>query len=164
MRWPGYAWAAGVTAVATLAGLAISPRFELVTIAMLYLLAVVLIALRFGRGPVVAASILGVAGFNFCFVPPRGTFAVDDPQYLLTFAMMLVVGLIVSGLAESVRARTRAQAELALEAESERIRNALCCLDLARPAHAARGDLRRVVEPRRTRRAARAAGATGACA
>jgi two-component system sensor histidine kinase KdpD len=125
MRWLGYAWAAGATAAATLAGLAISPRFELVNIAMLYLLAVVLIALRFGRGPVVLGSILGVAAFNFFFVPPRGTFTVDDPQYLLTFAMMLAVGLVISGLAESVRARTRAQADLALEAESERIRNAL---------------------------------------
>jgi len=125
MKWPGYAWAAGATALATLAGLAISPRFELANIAMLYLVAVVLIALRFGRGPVVAASILGVVGFNFFFVPPRWTFTVDDPQYLLTFVMMLAVGLIVSGLVESVRAHARAQAGLTLAAETERIRNAL---------------------------------------
>lgn len=125
MRWLGYAWGAAATAFATLAGLAMSPRFELANIAMLYLLAVVLIALRFGRGPVVAASILGVAAFNFFFIPPRGTFTVEDPQYLLTFAMMLAVGLVISGLVESVRARTRAQADLAVQAETERIRNAL---------------------------------------
>jgi len=125
MRWLGYAWGASATALATLAGLAMSPRFELANIAMLYLLAVVLIALRFGRGPVVATSILGVAAFNFFFIPPRGTFTVDDPQYLLTFAMMLAVGLIISALIESVRLRTKAQADLAVQAETERIRNAL---------------------------------------
>jgi len=125
MKRLGYAWAAGATAVATLAGLVMTPRFDLANIALLYLLAVVLIALRFGRGPVVAASVLGVAAFNFFFVPPRWTFTVDDPQYLLTFAMMLAAGLIVSRLVESVRAHSRAQADLSLQAETERIRNAL---------------------------------------
>ena len=125
MKWLGYAWAVLATAAATAAGLAIAPRVELVNIAMLYLLAVVLIALRFGRGPVIAASLVSVGALNFFFVPPHGTFWVDDPQYLLTFAMMLAVGLIISGLVESVRARTKAQADLALEAETERIRNAL---------------------------------------
>jgi two-component system sensor histidine kinase KdpD len=125
MKWPGYAWAAGATALCTLLGLAMSPRFELVNIAMLYLLAVVVIALRFGRGPVIAASILNVAAFNFFFVPPLGTFSVEEPQYLLTFAMMLAVGLIISGLTRRVRARAKAQAELAIEAETERIRSAL---------------------------------------
>jgi two-component system sensor histidine kinase KdpD len=102
-----------------------APRFELVNIAMLYLLAVVVVALRFSRGPVIAASILNVAAFNFFFVPPRGTFSVEEPQYLLTFAMMLAVGLIISGLTGRVRARAKAQAELAIEAETERIRAAL---------------------------------------
>src|SRR5687768_17957797 len=121
----GYAWAAGAATLCTLLGLAVTPRVELVNIPMLYLLAVVLIALRFGRGPVIAAAILSVAAFNFFFVPPRGTFSVDEPHYLLTFAMMLAVGLIISGLTERVRARAKAQAELALEAETERIRSAL---------------------------------------
>ncbi len=125
MKWPGYAWALGASAVCTLAGLALAPWLELVNIAMAYLLAVVLVALRCGRGPVVAASILNIAAYNFFFVPPRGTFHVDDPQYLVTFAMMLAVGLIVSWLTETVRARAQAQAELAIQAETERIRNAL---------------------------------------
>ena len=125
MKWLGYAWAAAATAVCTLVGLAITPRLELVNIAMFYLLAVVLIALRFGRGPVIAASILNIAAFNFFFIPPHGTFTVADAQHLLTFAMMLALGLIVSGLIDRVRARAKAQAELAIEAETERIRAAL---------------------------------------
>jgi two-component system, OmpR family, sensor histidine kinase KdpD len=121
----GYAWAAGATAVATLVALGVDAYFHVVNVALVYLLAVVLVALRWPRGPVVAASILNVAAFNYFFVPPRGTFHVDDPQYLLTFAMMLGVGLVVSGLTERVRARAKAQAALAIEAETERIRSAL---------------------------------------
>jgi two-component system sensor histidine kinase KdpD len=125
MKWPGYAWAAGATLACTLAGYAMSPRLDLVNVAMLYLLGVVLVALRFTRGPAAAASVLSVAAFDFFFVPPQGAFSVQDPQYLLTFAMMLVVGLVIAGLSESVRARAKAQADLAIQAETERIRNAL---------------------------------------
>jgi len=46
-------------------------------------------------------------------------------QYLLTFAIMLAVGLVISHLVESVRRQARAQAALAVEAETERIRSAL---------------------------------------
>jgi two-component system sensor histidine kinase KdpD len=42
------------------------------------LLAVSLIAARYGRGPAVASSILAVAAFDFFFVPPQLTFAVSD--------------------------------------------------------------------------------------
>jgi two-component system sensor histidine kinase KdpD len=130
MSWLGYRWvayggAAGATAAATLVGLAMRPHLELVNIAMVYLLAVVAVALRFTRGPTIGASALSVVAFDYFFVPPRGTFSVDDPQYLLTFAMMLGVGLVISQLASSVRAQAEARAQLALEAETERIRNAL---------------------------------------
>jgi two-component system sensor histidine kinase KdpD len=125
MKWLGYAWAAGAIATCTVVGLLLAPWLEQVNIALVYLLGVVLVALRWRRGPVVAASILAIAAYNFFFVPPSGTFHVDDPQYLVTFAMMLAVGLIVSWLTETVRARAQAQAELAIQAETERIRNAL---------------------------------------
>jgi two-component system sensor histidine kinase KdpD len=124
-HWTGYAWAIGATALCTLAGFAMHPRFDLVNIAMVYLLAVVIVALRFSRGPAIAASVLCVAAFDFLFVPPRGTFTVDDAQYLLTFAIMLAVALIISRLVDSVRQRAAAQASLEVEAETERIRSAL---------------------------------------
>jgi two-component system sensor histidine kinase KdpD len=121
----GYAWAAGATVAATLVALGLDAYFHVVNVALVYLLAVVLVALRFRRGPVIAVSVLNVAAFNFFFIPPRGTLHVEDPQYLLTFAIMLAVGLVVSALADRVRARAKAQAALAIEAETERIRSAL---------------------------------------
>lgn len=110
----GYAWAVAAVAACTLAGMAMSPLFALVNIAMVYLLAVVVIALRFSRGPAVAASVLGVAAFDFFFVPPQLSLDVSDAQYLVTFSIMLVVALVISTLTEIVR-----------RAETERLRNDL---------------------------------------
>ena len=76
---------------------------------MMYLLAIIVIAIRLGRGPSILASVLSVATFDFFFVPPYLSFAVSDIQYLLTFAVMLIVALVISNLA----VRVREQAELA---------------------------------------------------
>jgi two-component system sensor histidine kinase KdpD len=84
-------------------GFLLSPHFELVNVAMVYLLAVVSIAIRHGHGPAVATSFLSVAAFDFFFVPPQLTFAVSDIQYLLTFVIMLIVALVISNLTASVR-------------------------------------------------------------
>ena len=124
-NWIGYAWAAGATMACTLVGFGMRSRFDLVNIAMVYLLAVVIIALKFSRGPAIVASVLCVAAFDYFFVPPQGTFTVDDVQYLLTFGIMLAVALIISGLVRSIRREAAARAALEIEAETERIRSAL---------------------------------------
>jgi two-component system sensor histidine kinase KdpD len=124
-HWTGYAWAVAATAACTVAGFAMRTRFDLVNIAMVYMLAVVVIALRFTRGPAIATAVLSVAAFDYLFVPPRGAFSVDDAQYLLTFAIMLAVALVISRLVEAVRRRATVQAGLEIEAETERIRSAL---------------------------------------
>lgn len=123
--WSGYAWALGATAVATAAGLVMAPRFDLVNVAMVYLLAVVVIALRHSRGAAVLASVLCVATFDFLFVPPIGTFTVDDAQYLVTFAIMLGVALVISGLTRATREQARRRAAFEMRAETEHIRSVL---------------------------------------
>lgn len=80
-------------------------------IAMLYLLNVVGIALRFGRVPAALAALLGVAAFDFAFVAPRWSFAVGDAQYLVTFAVLLIVGLVIGQLAAGLQAQARAAQE-----------------------------------------------------
>jgi len=121
----GYLWAVGAALACTALGLAMRPRFDLVNIAMVYLLAVVLIAQRYSRGPAVIATVLSVAAFDLLFVPPEGTLSVNDAQYLLTFAIMLGVGLVISHLADSVRVQAEAQAKLKAAAETERLRSTL---------------------------------------
>jgi two-component system sensor histidine kinase KdpD len=121
----GYAWAVAATAACTVAGLAMRARFDLVNIAMVYMLPVVVIALRCTRGAAIVTAVLSIVAFDYLFVPPRNAFTIDDVQYLLTFAIMLAVALVISRLVESVRARAAAQAALEVEAETERIRSAL---------------------------------------
>ncbi len=89
----------GITAVAT----PLLRHFDLANIVMLFLLGVVLVAYRYGRGPAVLAAVLNVVSFDFFFVPPRLTFAVSDVQYLVTFAVMLIVGLVIGHLTAGLR-------------------------------------------------------------
>jgi two-component system sensor histidine kinase KdpD len=123
--WLGYAWSAGAVLLCTALGWAMAPRFDPVNIAMVYLLAVVVIALRFSRGPSIAAAALSVLLFDVLFVPPVGMLTVDDLQYLLTFAILLAVALVISGLKARIQREADAGAALATAAETERIRSTL---------------------------------------
>lgn len=84
------------------------PWLDTVNIVMLFLLAVFLVSWRLGRGPAVLAAFLSVGLFDFFFVPPHLTFAVADIQYLLTFAVMLVVGLVTGQLTAGLRKQAEA--------------------------------------------------------
>ena len=97
-QWPSYAKAAAGCALAGFAAAALFTIVDLPNIVMVFLLAVVLVSVRYGRGPGVLASFLAVAIFDFFFVPPRFSFAVSDVQYLMTFVVMLTVGLITGQL------------------------------------------------------------------
>jgi two-component system sensor histidine kinase KdpD len=98
-----YLWALAACAVTTLLAHPLQPIFDLANIVMLFLLAVVGVAVRFGRGPAVLAAFLNVAAFDFFFVAPQMSFNVSDVQYLFTFAVMLVVGLVVGQLTAGLR-------------------------------------------------------------
>lgn len=100
-------------------------RFDSSNLVMTYLLVVVLAAFYFGRGPATVSAVLGVLAFDFFFVPPYLNFAVADSQYLLTFAVMLLVGVVISNLAASVRRQAQAAAEARMHVEAERLRNSL---------------------------------------
>jgi len=72
---------------------------------MLYLLAVIISANLWGRGPSIATAVVSVLVFDFLFVPPRFTFTVADTQYILTFVGLLIVGIVISELASKMRER-----------------------------------------------------------
>ncbi|WP_454730692.1 MULTISPECIES: DUF4118 domain-containing protein [Cupriavidus] len=108
------AWCAGASVLSALA----RPWFELVNIAMLFLAAVVAVALRHGRGPAALASVVSVAAFDFFFVPPRLSFSVSDVQYLVTFVVMLTVGLVIGQLTAGLREQARVSVERETEART----------------------------------------------
>jgi two-component system, OmpR family, sensor histidine kinase KdpD len=111
------AYATAVAVVAAVTGVAwvMAPVSELSNLVMVYLLGIVAVAMRAGRGPSLVAAVLSVAAFDFFFVPPRFTFAVNDARYLFTFVVMLIVSLVISGLT----VRTRSQAVAAQHREQQ---------------------------------------------
>ena len=121
----GYGAVLAGVAACTAVDWALLRGLESSNLVMTYLLMVVLAACYFGRGPATLSAVLGVLAFDFFFVPPYFTFAVADSQYLLTFAVMLLVGLVISGLAASVRRQAGLAAEARLHVETERLRNSL---------------------------------------
>jgi len=105
--WQPYAWSAAICAAVTLLTAPLHSKLELANIVMVFLLAVVLVAVRFGRGPAVMAAFLSVGAFDFFYVPPRFTFSVHDAQYLLTFAVMLVVALVIGQMTAGLKFQAR---------------------------------------------------------
>jgi two-component system sensor histidine kinase KdpD len=84
------------------------PAFEKANLVMVYLLGVTVVAMRGERLAALLASVLSVAAFDFFFVSPRFSFAITDLEYLVTFAVMLLVALVISTL--TVRLRQQAEA------------------------------------------------------
>lgn len=103
--------AAVLIAFATLLAVAARPFFEITNLAMIYLLAVVISAVRLGRAPSILASVLSVAAFDWFCVPPYNTFAVADTEYIVTFGVMLVVALVISTLTTRIALQAKAARE-----------------------------------------------------
>src|SRR5438874_12561288 len=82
---------------------ALRPHVTATNLAMLYLLGVVAIAMRCGQMVAVAASFASVAAFDFFCIPPYLTLQVSDYEYLLTFAGMLAVALVISTQTARIR-------------------------------------------------------------
>ena len=106
--WSGHLGALGLVTGASLLCALIRPFFSPTNMVMLYLLAVVVAAIRLGQGPAIMTAFLGVLAFDWFFVPPPFTFAVANSEYLLTFAALFVVGVVISTLV--ARSRERAEA------------------------------------------------------
>jgi two-component system sensor histidine kinase KdpD len=115
----GYLASALATTASTLASWYGFGHSKLADVVMVYLLGVVLVSMRFGYGPSLAAAVLAVLGFDFFFVPPYFSFAVSDVSHAVTFLVMFVVAVTISHLttrirdqADSARGRERRTASL----------------------------------------------------
>jgi two-component system sensor histidine kinase KdpD len=135
--WRSYLASALIVGLAALVAWPMSGHFQPWDISLVFLLATVVVATRFGRGPSILAATLGVAVFDFCYVPPYFSFAVRDDPYVLTFLVMLAVGITVSTLATRVRnqaeaARSHAQWVATLHALSRELAEARDVRDVVR--------------------------------
>lgn len=95
---------AGLACAATTAlGFGLKTWLDAPNLVMLFLLNVVIVARWLGQGPAILSAFLGVAAFDFFFVPPHLSFQVVDLQYLLTFAVMFFVALLIGHLTTGLR-------------------------------------------------------------
>ena len=106
-RWLG---ALGITALCTAIAYPLYARVDPVNLVMVYLLGVTVAGLWLGRGPSALCVVGNAAAFDFCFVPPRYSFYVAEPQYLLTLAGMMIVALVIANLMISIHQKTEAAA------------------------------------------------------
>lgn len=104
----GWVTAGGALAICTLVGVAIERYFDPANLIMVYLAGVVYVALRSGRAAALFTVVGSIVLFDLLFVPPRWAFKPADPQYFFTFAVTLIVGLIIGQLAGAVRQEARA--------------------------------------------------------
>jgi two-component system, OmpR family, sensor histidine kinase KdpD len=107
-KWRLYGYSSLIVLLTTLLGLPFRSFIEPTNLVMLYLAAVMWVAVRWGRFPAIWASILCTIVFDLVFVPPYYTFIVDDAQYILTFLGLLGVGIIISALVAQVREQEKA--------------------------------------------------------
>jgi two-component system sensor histidine kinase KdpD len=129
--WQRYLGSVGLVAAASLLSVPVHSIVSPVNLVMIYLAVVVISAIYLGRGPAVLAAGLSVLVFDFFFVQPRLSFTVSDTEYLLTFAGLFIVGLVISTLA----ARSREQADAARRRETQ----AVALYELSRDLAAASG-------------------------
>jgi two-component system, OmpR family, sensor histidine kinase KdpD len=101
--WRNWAGVVLALAGATLAATWLDGEVSLTSQAMLYLLVVVVVSHRLGWRESVVCAVAAVTTFNFFFVPPRWTLAVEHHEHFIALAVMLVVGLTVARLASGLR-------------------------------------------------------------
>jgi two-component system sensor histidine kinase KdpD len=110
----GYLYALVVVAAVTCSLLPFRGQINSTTIALGLLLVILFVAMIWGSGPALFASVLGMLAFNFFFLPPFHTFTISDPQNWVALAAFFMAALAVGQL--SARAKKRAE-----EAEAGRI-------------------------------------------
>src|SRR5436309_13081627 len=99
---------ASVGAVVVVSGAieALHPYVPVLSLGVLYVFAVLPVAVAWGLAYAIPVSVASMLAFNFFFLPPTHTFALRDNENWFALAVYLVTAVVVSELA--ARARRRA--------------------------------------------------------
>jgi two-component system sensor histidine kinase KdpD len=107
--WIQYMLAGVIVTACTLVGWAMHALgLKEANVVMVFLSGVALVSARYGRGPSIASAVASVLVFDFFFVPPYFTFTVSDVEYVITFIVMLGIGILISELTSRLQAQLRA--------------------------------------------------------
>jgi two-component system sensor histidine kinase KdpD len=108
--WPleplPFLYATIAVGVATATGKLLTELTPIPNLSIIFLLAVLLTAMRYGIWPAIYASIMSFAAFNFFFIEPLYTFTIAEPYELLALVTFLIVAVITSALAGRLRQQT----------------------------------------------------------
>jgi two-component system sensor histidine kinase KdpD len=108
---PGpYLMALAIVALALAGAAIIQPLFGVENVDLVFLTAVVVVAVRYGLGPSLLASVAASLCYNFFFLPPIYTFTITDPTNIAAFFFFMLIAILVSNVA----ARVRVQADSAM--------------------------------------------------
>ena len=113
LRWAGYVGAVGGTASITAVLGPFQEQVNSTTVALTFLLLVLVVALFWGSRPALLASVLGMFCFNFFFLPPLYTLTIAHAENWIALVVFFTTALAVGQL--SARAKQRAE-----EAESRK--------------------------------------------
>ena len=115
-----YASLSSAAAVAVVTGAIelLKGHVPVLSLAVLYLFAVLPVAIVWGMGYAVAVSIASMAAFNFLFLPPLYTFTLADSRNWFALLVFVVTSVVVSELASRSRRQARESAVLAQVAGS----------------------------------------------
>jgi two-component system sensor histidine kinase KdpD len=102
-----YAGALALTALSTLVGLWIAPRWGTAPVDMIYLPAVLAAAALWGLGPALVAGAAAALAYNFFFTEPVHTFRIDRVTDVVTVVVLLIVALVTSRLASGIRTQAK---------------------------------------------------------
>src|SRR5439155_18247751 len=112
--------AASVGAIALVtAGYSYVIRVNPTTVALTYVVVILLIAIGWGIAEATIVSLVAVLSFNFFFLPPVGTFTIADPQNWVALLAFLLTAVVTSQL--SGRARQRQFEAVARQRDLERL-------------------------------------------
>jgi two-component system sensor histidine kinase KdpD len=104
--WEEYVLSVVVVVIVTAAGLPLRESYY-VSVGLIYLLAIVLLCLRVGRGPVLLAGVLSAFAWEYIFIPPHFSFAINSLQDRLLFGTYFVVSLVAGQLTARIRAQAQ---------------------------------------------------------
>jgi two-component system sensor histidine kinase KdpD len=105
-----YLMALLIAAVGLGAAALIKPHFGIENVDLVFLTAVVIVAVRYGLWPSMLTSVIASLAYNFFFLPPIYTFTITDPTNVIAFFFFMLIAILVSNVA----GRVRVQADTAI--------------------------------------------------
>jgi two-component system sensor histidine kinase KdpD len=98
-----YLMSLAIVAIGLGAAELIHPWFGIENVDLVFLTAVVGVAVRFGLWPSLLASVAASLCYNFFFLPPLHTFTITEPTNVAAFFFFMLIAILVSNLAARVR-------------------------------------------------------------